>query len=266
MFSELMSLNKKTNITFFCCLLTLTTIYLSTTEIVKGQTSDFYAGKQIAGKSLDQLAQEYWKWWFHVPKEKSLSLWEELKAIIGESPENHHCYIGSDSKNNTKFFYNPYAQVDYNAKCGFIYSDQFILVPLIVGECDASLPENALNGSRIEDYWECARLADETFTKWQVILDGKVIFSNEINPDLKSEILVRNSSWFPLKVEVPNRYGVENGTYKAVVDGYYLPLKPLSTGEHVLQYDAMRKWQDTLNREKIDLGNVKYTFSVKNRS
>jgi hypothetical protein len=49
-------------------------------------------------------------------------------------------------------------------------------------------------------------------------------------------------------IEIPknNRYDVEAGIYPAVVDGYYLILKPLPPGEHTLRYQ--------INQEKVGTG------------
>jgi hypothetical protein len=193
------------------------------------QYPDWYAGKEIAGKSLDELAQEYWYWWHHVIEK------DNSKSI-------RDCFIGSDRENTTKFLFNPYAQANYKTKCGFIYSNQFILVPLIVGQCDDKLPATPnYDFNTIEGFWKCGYYTNEHFTNWRVTLDGEVIFSNSVNPNLKSEILVRNSPLFNLTIHEPNHYNIPKGTYKSIVDGYYLLLKPLSEGEHILTYEATRK-------------------------
>ena len=46
-----------------------------------------------------------------------------------------------------------------------------------------------------------------------------------LNPNLKEEILVRNSSIFTINIPEANRYGAPPGSYPAVVDGYYFSLK-----------------------------------------
>ncbi len=229
-------------------------ISLSSIEFVRAQYPDFFAGREIAGKSVDKLAQEYWEWWFHVPEDNP-------------AQDVRDCFVGEDSENNTKFLFNPYAQVNYNTKCGSIFSNQSIIVPLIVGECDSSLPENdQYDLDTIEGLWHCGYLTNEIFINWKVTLDGEVIFSNSVNSNLKNDILVRNSSLFNLKVEEPNRYDVPAGNYEAIVDGYYLPLKPLSPGEHVLTYEASRKVVSASPLDPPLKGVAKYTFTVKDVS
>jgi hypothetical protein len=237
----------------FGSLLTIMATFLYTNDIAMAQYPDFFAGREIAGKSLDKLAQEYWHWWFHVLKD------DETKAV-------RECFIGEDSENNTKFLFNPYAQVNYNTKCGFIYSNQSIIVPLIVGQCDNTLPRNPnYHFNTIEGYWACGYFTNEDFINWRVTLDGEVIFSNSVNPNLKKDILVRNSPLFNLTVVEPNRYDVPGGIYESIVDGYYLPLKPLPTGEHILTYEASRKVSSASHDPPLK-GVAKYTFTVKDVS
>ena len=188
---------------------------------------EFYAGRYYNNSSLDELAQDFWKWWFTVPQTIS----KDSKTGLDE------CLIGVDSKNQTILLLNSYLQ-EYSASCN-IPSDKSILIPLLVGECDPTVPE--LRSKAISELWKCAADADEVFKFWEVVLDNKVIFkknpSEEVNSNLTKEILVRNSSSFMLDITPQNHYDAPEGTYPAVVDGYYLHLKPLSPGEHVLTYN-----------------------------
>jgi hypothetical protein len=127
----------------------------------------------------------------------------------------------------------------YGAKCT-ISPDKPILVPLLISECDATVPEPRTKTGKIEDLWTCTRESNEGFEAWDVRLDNKVLFQKAgniaVNAEMKDEILVRNSSLFTISYPETNRFEVEAGSYPAVVDGYYLILKPLSPGEHVLKY------------------------------
>jgi hypothetical protein len=144
------------------------------------------------------------------------------------------------------FLMNPYT-ANYKGNCA-IPSDRYILVPLLVGECDPTVP--AVKTATIEELRKCAQAADEPFKSWDVVLDDRVItrnWGNEVvNPDLIKSTLVRNSPQFMIEIPKNNRYDVEAGTYPAVVDGYYLILKPLPPGEHTLRYQ--------INQEKVGTG------------
>ena len=85
----------------------------------------------------------------------------------------------------------------------------------------------------------------------------------EVNPYLKNEILVRNSSTFNFEVPKDNNFGVPPGTYPAVVDGYYLPLDPLPPGEHLLKYKVVYKQPTPGPLKKYIPGEVTYFLTVK---
>ena len=88
------------------------------------------------------------------------------------------------------------------------------------------------SSDKIEDKWACAKDADEVFKSWEVILDNRTLFKNSgdevVNMELKDQILVRNSSLFTLDIPENNKFDAPPGKYDAVVDGYYLPLMPIT--------------------------------------
>jgi hypothetical protein len=195
--------------------------------------TDFFAGNMIAGKSLEEWAKDYWQWWMTVPE------------TIPKDPTTNldQCFIGSDPSNVMIFLVDPY-QITYNARCT-IPSENYILVPLLVGECDPTVPDPRGASDNIQDKWACAKDADEIFKLWEVVLDGQILYKNGgnsvVNPDLTEQILVRNSSIFTLNILEVNRYGAPAGSYPAVVDGYYFVLNPLSVGEHILEYSIVHE-------------------------
>lgn len=194
---------------------------------------DFFAGNIIADKPLEEWAKEYWQWWVTVPE------------TIPKDPTTNldECFIASDQAGVMVFLVDPY-QITYNAKCT-ISSERYILVPLLVGECDPTVPDPRGKSDNIEDKWACAKDANEIFKSWEVVLDGRVLFKNSgntvVNQNLTEQILVRNSSIFTINIPDANRFGAPAGSYPAVVDGYYLVLNPLSVGEHVLEYSIVHE-------------------------
>lgn len=111
--------------------------------------------------------------------------------------------------------------------------------------------------------------ADEIFKFGEVILDGRVLFrkgaSEEINSDFTQEILVRNTSSFTLNIPPQNHYDAPEGSYPAVVDGYYLHLNPLSPGQHILTYKIVHedpKVMDVGNKPRTVAGKASYILNV----
>lgn len=199
----------------------------------EASSTEFFAGNIIAGKPLEEWAKEYWQWWMTVPE------------TIPKDPVTNldNCFIGSDPAGVMIFLVNAY-QITYNARCT-VPSESYILVPLLVGECDPTVPDPRGKSENIQDKWACAKDADEVFKSWEVVLDNRVLYKNSgnevVNQNLTEQILVRNSSIFTINIPEINRYGAPTGSYPAVVDGYYLALKPLSVGEHILEYSIVHE-------------------------
>lgn len=151
--------------------------------------------------------------------------------------------IGLDSDGKVIFDIGAYATT-YAAKCT-MPSGMYFLVPLLVGECDATVPDPKGAGDRIEEKWACGKDADDIFKAWEFVLDNRILFKNsggeQINMDLKDQILVRNSSIFTLEIPENNRYETPPGSYEAVTDGYWLLLNPLTPGEHELSYSIVHE-------------------------
>lgn len=215
---------------------------------VKAEPVDFFVGNETGEKSLEQLAQEFWVWLVKQPPVENVS------KVTLQNPDT--CLIGFDPTNKTIFLYNSYGKPT-NFKCT-IDSTKSVLVPLLAGEADETVAENDEKLKTQEGQWESARIADEYLKAWEVILDGKVLFkkwqNDEVNSQLKDKILVRNSTQFNIHYPLDyNRYSLgidtlksENNTWPAVVDGYYLHLKPLQPGEHKLSYKVVQLPLETI--------------------
>jgi hypothetical protein len=191
---------------------------------------DLLAGKEPLGESLESWAISYWQWWIAAPP----------------GFETNPCVMHSVSNASMVFLINPWT-MNYKGNCD-IPSNRYILVPLLVGECDPTVP--SVKSGTIEELRKCAEAADEPFDSWDVTLDDNIItrnWGNEImNPDVVQEILVRNSAQFMIKIPENNNLDVEAGIYPAVVDGYYLVLKPLPPGQYTLKYQ--------ISQEKVGSG------------
>jgi hypothetical protein len=228
-----------------------------TSPVAASQNPEFFAGDSIKGKSLEKLAQEHWQWSMGLPPTDQLAR-DPITNL-------HQCYLGHDKNNTVLFLLSPF-DASYGSECT-IPSEKYLLVPLLVGECDPTVPEERTKSGKIEDLWACAKEADEPFDTWEVSLDGKVIFkkvgSDEINSELKDDILVRNSSKFTIVIPEHNAFEAPAGSYPAVVDGYYLPMNPLSPGEHQLQYKIVYAEPSAGLLKKYVPGEVKYSLIVK---
>jgi hypothetical protein len=198
-------------------------------ELMGAESSDLSIDAKPYGKTLEEWAKEYWQWNVGLPP-------GDIPKDVNTNLDK--CMVGSDKQNTMILLLGVY-DLTYSTKCN-ISSAKPILVPLLVGECDPTVSEPGTKTGKIDDLWACAKDADEGFKAWEVRLDNRVLFkkagNEEVNGHLIDNILVRNSSLFNITIPQVNRYEADAGVYPAVVDGYYLILKPLPPGEHSLTY------------------------------
>lgn len=218
----------------FATVILIIVFFSSFTPTIGTNNMEFFAGNDPYGKPLQDWAKEYWQWIMALP--------------AGEIPKDSQtnlakCIMGSNPEGNVTFLFGAYDET-YVAKCN-ISSKQPILVPILTGECDSTVPEQRAKTGKIEDLWACARDADVGLISWEVTLDNRILFkkagNEEVNLNLIDQILVRNSSLFNITIPEVNRFEVDPGVYPAVVDGYYLMLNPLPLGEHTLKYKATQE-------------------------
>ena len=239
----------------YTLLITLLSICVSSASLRATAESDVFAGKEPLGIALEKWAFEYWKWWLTVPENVT-----DIAAVRSDQ-----CILGKDPSGQMLFLMNPYNYHDIKLNCN-ISSESYVLVPLLVGESDPTVPEcEKTKCPRKEDLWKTATGPDELFHSAKVLLDNKLLVEKlgdkESNSTLLKDILVRNSALFNLTIPENNRYGVAPNTYPAVVDGRYLVLQPLSVGQHILYYDYVQKKTDLTGSDDT-YGSITYSFEV----
>src|SRR5262245_47700744 len=87
--------------------------------------------KEIYGKPLDYWSQSFWQWTATVPPDS--------ETEIDPSTNLNKCVTGFDS-NKTMIFLMQAYEATFSTKCD-IPTGKPILVPLLVGECDPTVPE-----------------------------------------------------------------------------------------------------------------------------
>lgn len=230
-------------------------LYIQVT-FVNAENLDFFAGRIINNITLEEWANKYWQWWATI-------IFDDIKKDVSTNLDS--CIINHDKVGMT-FLLNIYDR-KYITKCT-ISSEYPILIPLLIGECDPTVEEVFAKSGNIQDLQTCAMLANEIFKAWEVILDDKIIFkksgNENVNLSLKDRILVRNNLPFILNIPSENSWDVTGGNYTAVTDGYYLPIKPLSPGEHKLEYKIIHQSNSgTAATTRYTIGEGTYFLNVK---
>jgi hypothetical protein len=130
------------------------------------------------------------------------------------------------------FLMNIYGE-SYLTNCN-LSSNLPILIPLLIGECDPTDPQQRTKTGKIEDLWACAKDADEGFISWEVTLDNRTLFKKggkeQVNLDLLDQILVRNSSPFNITFTEINKFKVEPGVYTRGSRWLLFNTKPVNKG------------------------------------
>ncbi|HKI09987.1 MAG TPA: hypothetical protein VKA09_16470 [Nitrososphaeraceae archaeon] len=227
-----------------------------TANAADSNSSAVLIGRDVYNESLDTWAQKYWQWSLAIPFAQDIP--------IDPQTQMSKCIVGSDQNGTMLFLVDPYDN-KYTTKCT-ISSGKPILVPLLIGECDRKTSDPRIKPGEIEGLWACAKDFDEVFRSWDVTLDNMTLTrkagNEEVNPQLINDILVRNSSTFILDYPENNRWGLPSGPVETVVDGYYLILKPLDPGEHLLKYKITHEQKSPGADLSYIYGDVTYLLDV----
>jgi hypothetical protein len=198
----------------------------------------FSKGEQPFGKSYDAWASEYWNKWIG-------------KNTDQATPKPGGCLtVNNNNKSESMVILMDSADVTTPpTQACQISSNQGIIVPLWAGWCDTGS-----NGrtSTDEQLALCAREQNLGNIGSEVKVDGipvaKLEVSQTVNPGVSSvNSIVKSldnvtnftSKGFTLTIPAdthkPNQ---ATGTWRAVSDGFWVFLKPLSPGQHTLFYNV----------------------------
>lgn len=184
------------------------------------------------GMSYGELMTKYWDWWINLSKKQA----SECPIKVTDTV----VFLADALKSHREL------TCTYNLDEG-----KALFFPLIVAESDKGVEgyeqysdEQLINASVQEN-------EGGAFT---LIIDGKEIPKEDI------EKLKTTSPFWNLSILPGNQYQTENGTFRAVTEGIYVLVKPLSQGSHVISYDASSTKNDPPTNIR---GKLTYNLSVK---
>jgi hypothetical protein len=183
------------------------------------------------GLSLDQWLNRWWTWWVPLTNEQS-------------TPINGGCLM---NKTNSMVFLMETTSPPNTQRCE-ISSTQGIMLPMWTAFMEASGPNSG------KTYQELSKIAREEADLGQVTslvkVDGKPIAKLDEVSSMKDNLLdykinsMENvtelfSKGFNITIPEDSHYVDQNaGTWHSGAHGWFVPLKPLSPGNHTINYNV----------------------------
>lgn len=170
-------------------------------------------GSTLYGKTYREWSAAWWQWTTALPTDKNPSN-DNTGKYCAEAQTGPVWFLGST----------PSGAADRSCT---IPSDKAILFPAVVNECSTSEYPQYKTES---DLRKCAKEQQDKVTTVGVTLDGKKI--NDLQK-YRTE-----SPLFQLNLPKNNIFGTAAGPTKAVSDGIWLMLYPLSQGSHEVRFSG----------------------------
>jgi hypothetical protein len=190
----------------------------------------------IGNLTYSEWGDKYWQWWMTVPD----------KYVPGsDNPElNGGCLVKADAQNKTIFLTFNFYTGSVQQKCT-IKADQSILIPLYTGECDTGDKENVL--LKFTGLLNCALDADKGDAKMNVKVDNITLVDTKASvhrtPLHNNLTEVESKDLFDVNVPKDSQWITKDyvgpGNYTAAAHGWFVFLKPLDEGKHVIYYHTV---------------------------
>jgi hypothetical protein len=174
----------------------------------------FSPGSSPYGKKYSEWAEEWIKWSLSIPK-SSTPITDETGKNCAKSQFGPVWFLAGTFGTSVK------------RKCHIPFS-KAIFFPIIEKECSY-----AEEGSQLKTETDLCKRATSLM---DIVIDMKVLIDGNVVENLKK--YRARSSVFDLVFPEDNIYGVKAGTTRSVTDGYWLFVKPLSEGNHVIHFMA----------------------------
>jgi hypothetical protein len=163
------------------------------------------------GLTYGEWSAKWWQWGLSIPIKDS--------PIVDETGAK--CAVGQNNSN--VWFLAGHGGGEVTRACS-IPAGKAIFFPVINVECDYTSP----NLKAESDLRKCAKDDQDKVTNLHATVDGVAI------PDLKKYRV--QSPLFNMTAPKDNVMGIPEGTTEAVSDGFWIFLKPLSSGKHEIHF------------------------------
>ena len=240
------------NLYFLSC---IAAIYFLTVSLAVGNDVEFYSKDEHPfGISYSDWVAKFWNWDFSIPIDSQTNTLAGLK--------DNGCLIHKD--NSMVMLVDTAAGGIWKQKCT-ISRTEGILIPIWTGECDQAL--KGFDSYSFKQLSECARAYDLGIVKGQVKVDDTPVATLDAI-DYKTNVMnnvteVYTKQFNAIVPKESHLISERYGTFPAAAHGWFVFLKPLQPGNHVVYYQNSVEATTLSGAGNMNSGQFTYYLNVK---
>ena len=230
-------------------------IYFLTVSLAVGYSVEFYSKDEHPfGISYSDWVAKFWNWDFSIPIDSQTNTLAGLK--------DNGCLMHKD--NSMVMLVDTAAGGIWKQKCT-ISRTEGILIPIWTGECDQAL--KGFDSYSFKQLSECARAYDLGIVKGQVKVDNTPVATLDAI-DYKTNVMnnvteVYTKQFNAIVPEESHLISERYGTFPAAAHGWFVFLKPLQPGNHVVYYQNSVEATTLSGAGNMNSGQFTYYLNVK---
>lgn len=230
-------------------------IYFLTVSLAVGYSVEFYSKDEHPfGISYSDWVAKFWNWDFSIPIDSQTNILAGLK--------DNGCLMHKD--NSMVMLVDTAAGGIWKQKCT-ISRTEGILIPIWTGECDQAL--KGFDSYSFKQLSECARAYDLGIVKGQVKVDNTPVATLDAI-DYKTNVMnnvteVYTKQFNAIVPKESHLVSERYGTFPAAAHGWFVFLKPLQPGNHVVYYQNSVEATTLSGAGNMNSGQFTYYLNVK---
>jgi hypothetical protein len=233
----------------------MATIYFLIVSLAVGYGVEFYSKDEHPfGISYSDWVAKFWNWDFSIPIDSQTNTLAGLK--------DNGCLMHKD--NSMVMLVDTAAGGIWKQKCT-ISRTEGILIPIWTGECDQAL--KGFDSYSFKQLSECARAYDLGIVKGQVKVDDTPVATLDAI-DYKTNVMnnvteVYTKQFNAIVPKESHLISERYGTFPAAAHGWFVFLKPLQPGNHVVYYQNSVEATTLSGAGNMNSGQFTYYLNVK---
>jgi hypothetical protein len=230
-------------------------IYFLIVSLAVGYGVEFYSKDEHPfGISYSDWVAKFWNWDFSIPIDSQTNTLAGLK--------DNGCLMHKD--NSMVMLVDTAAGGIWKQKCT-ISRTEGILIPIWTGECDQAL--KGFDSYSFKQLSECARAYDLGIVKGQVKVDDTPVATLDAI-DYKTNVMnnvteIYTKQFNAIVPKESHLISERYGTFPAAAHGWFVFLKPLQPGNHVVYYQNSVEATTLSGAGNMNSGQFTYYLNVK---